>query len=228
MARPPFLRRLMKKAHPEGIPWPGSVLYDLLSGTRPFRQHHEVIAHHILGYVEQGRLLDIGTGPGRLLLRLHELAPRLRLFGVDISPAMVARAQKHLAAAGLAGTIAVREGRAAALPFPDAYFDAVVSTFSLHHWKGELPASLNEIHRVLRQGGHALLYDLVSDTPRDVLQKAGRDLGRFKVWLAWLHDFEEPLYPVREMERLPEGSLWGKGRVEFVGISCCLVLKSTE
>jgi SAM-dependent methyltransferase len=53
-----------------------------------------------------------------------------------------------------------RVGDVASLPFPDASFDAVVSTFSLHHWSD--PArGLSEIYRVLRPGGVARIYDLV-------------------------------------------------------------------
>jgi SAM-dependent methyltransferase len=53
-----------------------------------------------------------------------------------------------------------RVGDVASLPFADASFDAVVSTFSLHHWPD--PAKgLEEIYRVLRPGGVARIYDVV-------------------------------------------------------------------
>jgi ubiquinone/menaquinone biosynthesis C-methylase UbiE len=50
-------------------------------------------------------------------------------------------------------------GDAAALPFPDGSFEVVVSTMSMHHWSDPI-AGLNEIGRVLRPDGRALIWDL--------------------------------------------------------------------
>jgi hypothetical protein len=64
MAKLSLQRRLLKIFHPEGIPWPGSVLYNLASETPVFQQSYEEIASHILSYCGAGSLVDIGTGPG--------------------------------------------------------------------------------------------------------------------------------------------------------------------
>jgi SAM-dependent methyltransferase len=45
------------------------------------------------------------------------------------------------------------------MPLPDGEFDGVVSTLSLHHWP-EPTHGLAEIHRVLKPGGEARIYDL--------------------------------------------------------------------
>ena len=47
----------------------------------------------------------------------------------------------------------------AALAFPDASFDLVISTMSMHHW-ADPTAGLTEIGRVLRPDGRALIWDL--------------------------------------------------------------------
>jgi tRNA1(Val) A37 N6-methylase TrmN6 len=44
------------------------------------------------------RILDIGTGPGHLLLALRRIFPNTALIKVDISPAMVAQAQRNMKA----------------------------------------------------------------------------------------------------------------------------------
>jgi SAM-dependent methyltransferase len=73
---------------------------------------------------------------------------------------MVERAISLAANAGVADRVEFRVGDVASLPFADASFDAVVSTFSLHHWPD--PAKgLEEIYRVLRPGGVARIYDVV-------------------------------------------------------------------
>jgi SAM-dependent methyltransferase len=59
----------------------------------------------------------------------------------------------------VADRVTFQVGDVAALPFPDASFDVVVSTLSLHHWRD--PArGLAEIYRVLRPGAVALVYDV--------------------------------------------------------------------
>jgi len=83
----------------------------------------------------------------------------LTLTGVDISDAMVERAARRAAGAGLSERVRFEVGDVGALPLSDREFDGVVSTLSLHHWPD--PArGLAEIYRVLRPGGEARIYDL--------------------------------------------------------------------
>ncbi len=219
----PF-RRLLKLFHPEGIPKPGALLYNLISKTGIFQRNYDILVQDVLNYCEQGQILDIGTGPGWLLIKLHEHSPALHCHGIDISPSMVAKAAANVHWTGLAGVIEVKKGDASHIPYEDAFFDAVVSTGSIHHWKEPVRA-LDEIYRVLKDGGYALLYDIVSDTPRSVLREAAREFGRLRIMLLWLHAFEEPFYSRQALALLPESSLFKKGRTQFAGILCCLVVR---
>jgi ubiquinone/menaquinone biosynthesis C-methylase UbiE len=88
-----------------------------------------------------------------------------------------------------------------ALPFADATFHCVVSTGSLHHWKDPIHA-LSEAERVLKPGGHALIYDLVRDMPKAVCKDIRARFGGFRFALLWLHSFEEPFLNAEEMETL--------------------------
>lgn len=217
-------RRLLKIIHREGIPSPGTVFYNAISQTSLFQRNYELIAKDILSYCSEGRILDIGTGPGWLLVKLHHESPRLRLTGLDVSPSMVVRARKNMAEAGLSEVIEVREGNASHVPFSDNSFDTVVSTGSIHHWKNPT-ACLNEVYRVLKPGGFALMYDLVSDTPAAVLKETAYEFGRLRVLLFWLHSFEEPFYSSKDFELLAQPTLFKEGRTRFVGLMCCLILK---
>lgn len=217
-------RRLLKLFHPEAIPWPFCHVYDAVSATEIFGRQYDLVARDIARLCTGGRVLDIGTGPARLLLTLHRQAPRLVLTGMDASAPMVAAARRHVAAAGLSGVIQVTAGNASDLPFPNGAFDLVVSTGSIHHWKDPVRA-LGEVHRVLRDGGRALMYDLVSDMPRPVLEETAREFGWLRILLLWLHGFEEPFYARAAFASLADPTPFGPGETRFVGVLCCLALQ---
>ena len=219
-------RQFLKRFHPEGIPWPGSVLYNALSNTKIFLRHYELVAQDIAHYGTAQRLLDIGTGPGQLLLALRKTLPDAELIGVDISPAMIAKAQRNVKTDGRDTHVEVRVASANALPFADGIFDRVVSTGSLHHWKDPVSA-LSETHRVLKAGGYALMYDLVRKMPKAVCRDVRARFGRFRLAILWLHSFEEPFLDVKEMEALGSRTDFTVEGTKFTGALCCLVLRKT-
>jgi len=187
-------------------------------------KHYELAAQDIVSHCSQGTLLDIGTGPARLLLKLHQQSPGMRLVGIDSSAAMVTQAKHNVVEAGLSEFIELKEGSASHIPFPDRTFDIVVSTVSMHHWK-QPEACLNEVYRVLKDNSYALIYDLVSDTTESTWDEIKREFGRLKATLFWLHSFEEPFYTRQNFESFAQSSLFQKGRTQFLGLFCCLILK---
>jgi ubiquinone/menaquinone biosynthesis C-methylase UbiE len=104
----------------------------------------------------EGRLLDIGTGTGRVL---ELLAPRVRqALGVDASKAMLALARSRLSGPGFAHC-AVRLADMYRLPLADRSFDTVVLHMVLHHAE-DPPGAVLEATRVLVPGGNLLVIDL--------------------------------------------------------------------
>ena len=137
---------------------PSAAMYDVLvaSVLEGFyaRAASEVAAAH-----PGGNVLEVGSGPGRLAVQLAREAPDTTLTGVDISDAMVERAARRAAGAGLSERVRFEVGDVGALPLADQEFDGVMSTLSLHHWPD--PArGLAEIYRVLKPDGEARIYDL--------------------------------------------------------------------
>ncbi len=118
---------------------------------------------------ENATILDVGTGPGVLLMELATRRPDLRLTGVDLSADMVAAATENLAPHKPRAS--ARVGDATNLPFEDNSFDLIVSSLSLHHWD-DPAAARPELARVLRPGGRVVIYD-VRFAPFDLL--AGGD-----------------------------------------------------
>ncbi len=220
----PSWRVILKRFHPEGIPWPGSVFYSAVSGTSVFRRHYELVAEDIKRCGTVGRILDVGTGPGWLLLALRRALPNAVLAGVDISEAMVMQARRNLGPYPGTGEIEIRTAGAEHLPFEDGAFDCIVSTGSLHHWKAPL-VGLAEAYRVLRAGGYALVYDLVRNMPPEVAKEVRAWFGGFRYTLLFLHSFEEPFLNPAEMEWLGKQTAFDVEGTRFVGALCCLVLK---
>ena len=100
----------------------------------------------------------VGTGPGRVPILIAQALGSWRVEGLDLSRPMVDRARRNAAEAGLADRVTFTVGDVAELPYPDASFDLVVSSISLHHW-ADAGAGLREVRRVLRPGGQAWIYD---------------------------------------------------------------------
>ncbi len=101
-------------------------------------------------------VLDIGTGPGLLAFDLARLVgEKGRVVALDNAPAMVAMAGARLATMPYAEA---KEGQATELAFPDATFDAAVST-QVYEYVDDMPRALSELHRVLKPGGRALILD---------------------------------------------------------------------
>lgn len=98
------------------------------------------------------RILDVGCGPGWFwAATAQELPERLELTLCDLSPGMVGEAVERCRPLPFAG-VAGRQADAAALPFEDAAFDAVVAMHMAYHLDD--PAKgIAEMHRVLKPGG---------------------------------------------------------------------------
>jgi SAM-dependent methyltransferase len=140
---------------------PGAAAYDVAAGLLLGGYYDDIAADcaATLDGTDSPEILEVGPGPGHLAERLLALLPGGRWTGLDIDGAMLDAAERRLADEGLQGWSRVVEGDVAALPFEDASFDLVVSSLSAHHWP-DAATGFREIHRVLRPGATALVFDL--------------------------------------------------------------------
>lgn len=102
-----------------------------------------------------GRLLDIGTGTGRILELLGPEADTAS--GIDRSPDMLRIARGKLAAGGYQSA-ELRQADMRALPFPAGGFDTVTLHHVLH-FADDVPGVLAEAARMLAPGGKLLIAD---------------------------------------------------------------------
>jgi ubiquinone/menaquinone biosynthesis C-methylase UbiE len=151
----------------------GSRIYDVVA-RRLLRGVYRRLAEDIAQTApDGGAVLDVGTGPGVLLMEIARRRPDLRLTGLDLSADMVAAAERNLQPFG--ATVCV--GDVTRLPFPDRSFDMIVSSLSLHHWDNP-EAAVPELARVLRPGGRLCIYDF-RFAPFDTLATAARERSLF-------------------------------------------------
>jgi len=103
-------------------------------------------------------LLDIGSGTGEVLYRLHrKFGDIVSLYGIDPSGDMLDVARHKLRRAG---NVQMELGAGEQLRFPDASFDWVVSSLTFHHVPLDIKrATIRESHRVLKSGGWLLISD---------------------------------------------------------------------
>jgi tRNA (cmo5U34)-methyltransferase len=97
------------------------------------------------------RILDLATGDGRLLALAKRDHPNSKAIAVDFSPAMIEAAKKRFANDSSVAVIIHNLDN----PLPDlGKFDAVVSSFAIHHLAHDRKRSLySEIHGLLNAGG---------------------------------------------------------------------------
>src|SRR5918992_5686450 len=104
-------------------------------------------------------ILDVGCGTGSLAIAAkRQVGVGGPVFGIDASPAMIARATSKAARAGI--DVSFKTAVAETLPFPDAQFDVVLSTLMLHHLPRKVRQQCaHEVRRVLKPQGRVLVVD---------------------------------------------------------------------
>ena len=152
-----------------------SRVYDVVA-RRVLRGAYRRVAEDVCAAAPRdAALLDVGTGPGVLLMEIAERRHDLTLTGVDLSPDMVSAAVRNLRP--FAGRATARVCDVTDLPFPDRSFDMIVSSISLHHWDHPEEA-VPELARVLRPGGRLYIYDF-GFAPFDTLVDTARAASLF-------------------------------------------------
>ncbi|MCX5998216.1 MAG: class I SAM-dependent methyltransferase, partial [Chloroflexi bacterium] len=91
--------------------------------------------------------------------------PTTEVTGLDISPVMIEAGKRVVGRRRLVSRVSFEVGDARAMPFPDGYFDGIISYGSLHHWSAP-ELVFNEIYRVRKSGGTVYVADLRRDQPR--------------------------------------------------------------
>lgn len=106
-----------------------------------------------IDFSKKPKILDISCGTGELLKAISEKG-RSHLFGVDIAEKMLKVARKKLPS-----TVYLKKADIHQLPFPDNFFDYVISTEAFHHYHNQ-EIALKEMVRVSKFGGKVIVIDI--------------------------------------------------------------------
>lgn len=152
-------------------------LYDLLD--LPFERGRYRHIRPLLFQGLSGRILDAGVGTGR---NIPFYPPDASVVGVDLSPAMLARAKRRARRLGRAVDLRLMD--VTRLDLPDRSFDAAVASFLFCVLPSELQVpALREIVRVLKPGGTFRLLEYVrpTGTMRALIARL------WEPWMAWAY-----------------------------------------
>jgi phosphatidylethanolamine/phosphatidyl-N-methylethanolamine N-methyltransferase len=186
-------REMVEKAYDRWAP-----VYDLVfGGVFGKGRKAAILATNSIG----GRVLEVGVGTG---ISLPQYAPNLRIFGTDISEAMLRKAKQRVAEQHLKNVEGLAVMDAEKLEFPDNSFDVVMAQYVVTAVPNP-EVALDEFARVLRPGGEMILLSRVSADAgmrrfiEQRLQPVVRPLGfrtaefawsRFAQWLSGAHGIE--------------------------------------
>jgi len=103
-------------------------------------------------------ILDIATGTGDLAIQYAKKTSAPEIIGLDLSEGMLEVARKKVEGVENASRIKFVKGDSEALPFTDAYFDAISVSFGVRNFE-RLEVGLSEIYRVLKPGGLFIILE---------------------------------------------------------------------
>jgi ubiquinone/menaquinone biosynthesis C-methylase UbiE len=130
------------------------------------------------------KILEVAPGPGYFAIELARLGG-YQIIGLDISKTFVEIAQRNAAQAG--APVEFRLGSASDMPFESNQFDFIFCRAAFKNFSEPVKA-LEEMHRVLKPGGRALIVDLSHDAPLESINEevARMGLGFFSALLTRL------------------------------------------
>jgi ubiquinone/menaquinone biosynthesis C-methylase UbiE len=165
------------------------------------------------------RVLEIAPGPGYLSVALAKLG-NFKITGLDISQTFVRLASEYAKREGV--VVRFIHGSASDIPLEDGFFDLIVCRAAFKNFSEPLRA-LNEMHRVLKPEGRALILDLCKDVPWSEFEAYVKraDLGAVDAWFTrftFKHLLLKRAYTQEQMNSLAAASDFKSCRILRVPI----------
>jgi ubiquinone/menaquinone biosynthesis C-methylase UbiE len=163
-------------------------------------------------------VLEVAPGPGYFAIEVARLR-RFRVTGLDISRSFVQIASENARRAGV--EIDFRLGDAASMPFEEGSVDLIVCQAAFKNFTRP-DRALEEMHRVLREGGKAVVQDMSREASGAAIGEEVKRmrLGRVQALMTrfTLAMLRRRAYTRRRMEALVTASPFGAGEIQTTGI----------
>ena len=205
----------------EQKPWKGKGMEGWTARwyTRTRRNDMEDFRRQAKSVAEQLRsgcdVLEVAPGPGFFAVELAKLGG-FTITGLDVSRTLVEIAAGNARDAGV--KVDFRLGNASAMPFADRSFDFIYCSAAFKNFAQPVKA-LDEMHRVLRPGGEAVIQDLRKDASLEEINTYVSESGRsgFDAWLtkmAFRFMLIKRAYTKEEFVRMAQESRFGSCRID--------------
>jgi len=158
----------------KGIGMEGRVARWYAKNTAKALGEFQECAHAIARHLSEGsRVLEVAPGPGYLAIALGKQG-RYQISGLDISRTFVEIAREKARAAAV--EIDFQQGDVAHMPYASDTFDFIVCRAAFKNFSNPARA-LNEMFRVLKNGGTAWIIDLRRDAPKETIDQYVDTIG---------------------------------------------------
>lgn len=104
-------------------------------------------------------MMDVATGTGDFAIQACKMLQPKELIGTDISEGMMNVGREKVRLAGLDKQISFKKEDCTSLSFAEDRFDAITVAFGIRNFEN-LDKGLMEMHRVLKPGGHLVIFEL--------------------------------------------------------------------
>ena len=130
------------------------------TASDPYLDHLDnQFVNQVLMLGVRGTILDLGTGPGQIPIKLAQREPQVKVVGVDMSAAMLRAATERAEREKLSSRVSFIRGDAKAIPLATASIDMLLCNSTLHHFSNPILV-FNEARRVVKEDGMVYFRDL--------------------------------------------------------------------
>ncbi|MCU0534820.1 MAG: class I SAM-dependent methyltransferase [Hydrococcus sp. Prado102] len=167
----------------------------------------------------KAKILDVGTGTARIPILICQHRPHWQISAIDLAQSMLEVGQRNVEQAHLEKQISLELVDAKQMPYPDSYFDGVISNSLLHHLSDTLPF-LYEFKRVLKPNGMILIRDLLRPSSLEILNQMVEAIGAdYNIHQTQL--FRDSLHAAFTLEEISQ-------MLQIVGLSDVKVYQSSD
>jgi ubiquinone/menaquinone biosynthesis C-methylase UbiE len=182
-------------------------------------------AHFSGGLPDGADVLEVAPGPGYFAIEMARL-DRLHVTGLDISHTFVEIARENARQAG--ASVDFQQGNASSMPFAEGSFDLIICQAAFKNFS-QPGKAIDEMYRVLRGGGMAVIQDMWKDASDATIRKEvnSMQLGPVNAFLTGrtLRMLRRRAYTKEQFERLATASAFGGCEIETSGIGIEVRLK---